>query len=50
LMASLVTALVAFLAGETIYAVLAFVFGLLVGAALLKWESSGAPSVGEGRR
>jgi Flp pilus assembly protein TadB len=40
LMASLVTTLVAFLAGETMYAVLAFLFGLFVGAALLKWESS----------
>jgi len=25
---------------ETVYAVLAFLFGLVVGAALLKWESS----------
>jgi len=40
LMVSLVTTLVAFLLGETVYAVLAFVFGLVVGAALLKWESS----------
>ena len=37
---SLVTTLVAFLLGESVYAVLAFVFGLVVGAALLKWESS----------
>ena len=40
LMVSLVTTLVAFLLGETAYAVLALVFGLVVGAALLKWESS----------
>lgn len=40
LMASLVTGLVALLAGETMYAVLAFLFGLLEGAALMKWESS----------
>ena len=40
LMVSLVTTLVAFLLGETVYAVLAFVFGLVVAAALLKWESS----------
>ena len=40
LMVSLVTTLVAFLMGETVYAVLAFVFGVVVGAALLKWESS----------
>jgi hypothetical protein len=40
LMVSLVTALVAFLTGETVYAVLALLFGLLVGAALLKRESS----------
>ena len=40
LMVSLVTTLVAFLLGETAYAVLAFVFGLVVAAALLKWESS----------
>jgi Flp pilus assembly protein TadB len=40
LMVSLVTTLVAFLMGETVYAVLAFVFGLVVAAALLKWESS----------
>jgi len=40
LMASLVTVLVAFLAGETMYASLASLFVLLVGAALLKWESS----------
>jgi uncharacterized membrane protein (DUF441 family) len=39
-MVSLVTALVAFLTGETGYAVLALLFGLLVGAALLKRESS----------
>jgi hypothetical protein len=39
-MVSLVTALVAFLTGETVYAVLALLFGLLVGAALLKRESS----------
>ena len=26
--------------GESVYAGLAFVFGLVVGAALLKWESS----------
>ena len=40
LMVSLVTALVAFLTGETMYAVVALLFGLLVGAALLKRESS----------
>jgi Flp pilus assembly protein TadB len=40
LMVSLVTTLVAFLLGESVYAVLAFVFGLVVAAALLKWESS----------
>ena len=40
LMVSLVTTLVAFLLGETVYAVLAFVFGLVVGAVLLKWESA----------
>ena len=40
LMVSLVTTLVAFLLGQTVYAVLAFLFGLVVGAALLKWESS----------
>jgi Flp pilus assembly protein TadB len=40
LMVSLVTALVAFLTGETMYAIVALLFGLLVGAALLKWESS----------
>ena len=40
LMVSLVTTLVAFLLGESVYAVLAFVFVLVVGAALLKWESS----------
>jgi putative ABC transport system ATP-binding protein len=40
LMISLVTALVTFLAGESVYAVLAFLFGLLGGAALLKRESS----------
>ena len=39
-MVSLVTALVAFLAGESAYAVLASLFGLLGGAALLKRESS----------
>jgi hypothetical protein len=40
LMVSLVTTLVVFLLGETVYAVLAFVFGLVVAAAVLKWESS----------
>jgi Flp pilus assembly protein TadB len=40
LMVFLVTTLVAFLLGETVYAGLAFVFGLVVAAALLKWESS----------
>jgi hypothetical protein len=40
LMVSLVTTLVAFLLGESVYAVLGFVFGLVVGAALLKWESA----------
>ena len=40
LMVSLVTTLVAFLLGESVYAVLALVFGLVVAAALLKWESS----------
>jgi hypothetical protein len=40
LMVSLVTTLVAFLAGETVYAVLALLFGMLGGAALLKRESS----------
>jgi Flp pilus assembly protein TadB len=40
LMVCLVTTLVAFLLGETVYAVLAFVFGLVAAAALLKWESS----------
>jgi hypothetical protein len=40
LMVSLVTALVAFLTGETMYAVVALLFGLLVGAALWKRESS----------
>jgi hypothetical protein len=40
LMVSLVTVLVAFLAGETVYAVVALLFGLLVGATLLKRESS----------
>ena len=40
LMASLVTALVTFLLGETVYAALALLFGLFVGAALLKRESS----------
>ncbi len=40
LMVSLVTVLVAFLAGETVYAVLAFLFALFVGVALLKWDSS----------
>jgi Flp pilus assembly protein TadB len=40
LMVSLVTTLVAFLLGETVYAVLAFLFGVVVGAVLLKWESS----------
>ena len=40
LMVSLVTTLVAFLLGETVYAVLAFIFGLVVSAALLKWETS----------
>jgi hypothetical protein len=40
LMGSLVTTLVAILLGETAYAGLALVFGLVVGAALLKWESS----------
>ena len=40
LMVSLVTTLVAFLLGESVYAVLAFLFGLGVAAALLKWESA----------
>jgi len=40
LMVSLVTTFVTFLMGETVYAVLALVFGLVVGAALLKWESA----------
>ena len=40
LMVSLVTTLVALLLGEAVYAVLAFVFGVVVAAALLKWKSS----------
>ena len=40
LMASLVATLVMFIRGESVYAVLAFLFGLLVGVVLLKWESS----------
>jgi len=40
LMVSLVTTLVAFLLGEPVYAVLAFLFGLVVGAALLRWKAS----------
>ena len=40
LMVTLVTTLVAFLMGEPVYAVLAFLLGLVVAAALLKWESS----------
>ncbi len=40
LMVSLVAALVTFLAGETVYAVLLLLFGLLVGAALLKRSAS----------
>jgi hypothetical protein len=40
LMVSLVTTLVAFLLGETVYAVLAFLFELVVGATILTWESS----------
>jgi Flp pilus assembly protein TadB len=40
LMISLVTVLVAFLTGETVYVVLAFLFVLFAGAALLKWDSS----------
>jgi hypothetical protein len=40
LMVSLVTVLVAFLMGKTVYALLALLCGLLVGAALLKRESS----------
>jgi Flp pilus assembly protein TadB len=39
-MISLVIALVTFLTGETMYAIVALLFGLLVGAALLKRESS----------
>ena len=38
-MVSLAAALVAFLAGAIVYAVLFFLFGLFVGAALLKRES-----------
>lgn len=40
LMVSLVATLVAFLLGKPVYAVLAFLFVLVVGAVLLKWESS----------
>ena len=40
LMVSLVTTLVAFLLGESVYAGLALVFGLVVAAAFLKWELS----------
>ena len=40
LMVSLVTTFVTFLLGESVYAVLAFLLGVVVAAALLKWESS----------
>ena len=40
LMVSLVTTLVAFLLGKPMYAVLAYLFGLVVAAALLTRESS----------
>ena len=40
LLISLVATLVMFLAGEIVYAVLALLFGFLVGAGLLKWEPS----------
>ena len=36
----LMVSLVAFLLGETVYAVLAFLFELVVGATILTWESS----------
>jgi hypothetical protein len=40
LMVSLVTTFVTFLLGESVYAALAFLLGVVVAAALLKWESS----------
>ena len=39
MLVSFAGALVAFLAGYTVYAALLFAFGLFVGAALLKWDA-----------
>jgi Flp pilus assembly protein TadB len=44
LLVSLVAALVMFLAGETVYALLALLVGFLEGAGLLKWESHRKPA------